>query len=91
VGTGERLGGASWAFVLSLKICFLMDAFFFPSFSANSTGTVDYPSTIQSHNTQAHRIQESGRVFAERILTDAQNDCYWFAVLLEWGALWGEG
>jgi hypothetical protein len=44
-----------------------------------------------SHNTQARRIQESGRVFAERVLTDAQNDCYWFAVLLEWGALWGEG
>jgi hypothetical protein len=40
---------------------------------------------------QARRIQESGRLFAERILTDAQNDCYWFAVLLEWGALWGEG
>jgi hypothetical protein len=40
---------------------------------------------------QARRIQESGRVFAERVLTDAQNDCYWFAVLLEWGALWGEG
>ncbi|KAJ7087520.1 hypothetical protein C8R44DRAFT_893220 [Mycena epipterygia] len=43
-----------------------------------------------THSRQAHRIQESGRVFAERVLTDAQNDCYWFAVMLEWGALWGE-
>ncbi|KAJ6504032.1 hypothetical protein DFH09DRAFT_1440296 [Mycena vulgaris] len=25
----------------------------------------------------ARRIQEAGRVFAERVLTDAQNDCYW--------------
>jgi hypothetical protein len=30
-------------------------------------------------------------VFAERVLTDAQNDGYWFAVLLQWGAHWGEG
>jgi hypothetical protein len=42
-------------------------------------------------HTQARRIQESGRIFAERILTNVQNDCYWFAVLLEWGARWGEG
>ncbi|KAJ7669971.1 glycosyl transferase family 90-domain-containing protein [Mycena polygramma] len=53
----------------------------------------DLPSKIEwarANDAEARRIQESGRVFAERILTDAQNDCYWFAVLLEWGALWGE-
>ncbi|KAJ7915991.1 glycosyl transferase family 90-domain-containing protein [Mycena leptocephala] len=54
----------------------------------------DLPGKIEwarANDGEARRIQESGRVFAERILTDAQNDCYWFAVLLEWGALWGEG
>ncbi|KAJ7915958.1 glycosyl transferase family 90-domain-containing protein [Mycena leptocephala] len=54
----------------------------------------DLPAKIEwarANDGEARRIQESGRVFAERILTDAQNDCYWFAVLLEWGALWGEG
>ncbi|KAJ7911702.1 hypothetical protein B0H13DRAFT_2328082 [Mycena leptocephala] len=45
----------------------------------------------RANDGEARQIQESGRVFAERILTDAHNDCYWFAVLLEWGALWGEG
>ncbi|KAJ7911710.1 hypothetical protein B0H13DRAFT_2328091 [Mycena leptocephala] len=40
---------------------------------------------------EARRMQKPGRVFAECILTDAQNDCFWFAVLLEGGALWGEG
>ncbi|KAJ7757200.1 glycosyl transferase family 90-domain-containing protein [Mycena maculata] len=45
----------------------------------------------RANDGEARRIQESGRVFAEHVLTDAQNDCYWFAVLLEWGALWGEG
>ncbi|KAJ7041646.1 glycosyl transferase family 90-domain-containing protein [Mycena alexandri] len=44
----------------------------------------------RANDAEARRIQEAGRVFAERILTDAQNDCYWFAVMLEWGALWGE-
>ncbi|KAJ7220860.1 glycosyl transferase family 90-domain-containing protein [Mycena pura] len=53
----------------------------------------DLPAKIEwarANDAEAHRIQESGRVFAERILSDAQNDCYWFAVMLEWGALWGE-
>ncbi|KAJ7461187.1 glycosyl transferase family 90-domain-containing protein [Mycena latifolia] len=53
----------------------------------------DLPAKIEwarANDAEAHRIQEAGRVFAERVLTDAQNDCYWFAVLLEWGALWGE-
>ncbi|KAJ7582876.1 glycosyl transferase family 90-domain-containing protein [Mycena floridula] len=36
---------------------------------------------------EAHRIQETGRQFAERVLTDAQNDCYFFLVLLEWARL----
>jgi hypothetical protein len=30
-------------------------------------------------------------VFAERVLTDAQNDCYFSAVMLEWGRLYGMG
>ncbi|KAJ7665004.1 glycosyl transferase family 90-domain-containing protein [Mycena rosella] len=53
----------------------------------------DLPAKIEwarANDEEAHRIQQSGRAFAERVLTDAQNDCYWFAVLLEWGALWGE-
>ncbi|KAF7289046.1 CAP10 domain-containing protein [Mycena chlorophos] len=44
----------------------------------------------RANDAEARRIQESGRVFAERVLSDAQNDCYWFAVMMEWGALWGE-
>ncbi|KAJ7177030.1 glycosyl transferase family 90-domain-containing protein [Mycena filopes] len=54
----------------------------------------DLPEKIRwarANDGEARRIQEAGRVFAERILSDAQNDCYWFAVMLEWGALWGEG
>ncbi|CAK5275152.1 unnamed protein product [Mycena citricolor] len=43
----------------------------------------------QKNDKEAHRIQESGRRFAEDVLTGAQNDCYWFAVMLEWGELWG--
>ncbi|KAJ7583090.1 glycosyl transferase family 90-domain-containing protein [Mycena floridula] len=35
----------------------------------------------------AREIQESGRLFAAEILTDAQNDCYFSAVLLEWARL----
>ncbi|KAF8186581.1 glycosyl transferase family 90-domain-containing protein [Mycena galopus ATCC 62051] len=53
----------------------------------------DLPDKIEwakRNDAEAHRIQETGRVFAEQVLTDAQNDCYWFAVLMEWGALWGE-
>ncbi|KAJ7583088.1 glycosyl transferase family 90-domain-containing protein [Mycena floridula] len=32
----------------------------------------------------ARRIQETGRVFAQEVMNDAQNDCYFAAVLLEW-------
>ncbi|KAJ6628287.1 glycosyl transferase family 90-domain-containing protein [Mycena sp. CBHHK59/15] len=42
-----------------------------------------------AHDDEARRIQEAGRLFAELVLTDDQNDCYWYAVLLEWGTLWG--
>ncbi|KAF7309376.1 CAP10 domain-containing protein [Mycena indigotica] len=44
----------------------------------------------RNNDAEARRIQEAGRIFAEKILTDDQNDCYWFAVMMEWGALWGE-
>lgn len=40
-----------------------------------------------SHDEEAKRIQAAGRGVAERILTDAQNDCYFFAVLLEYARL----
>ncbi|KAJ7583091.1 glycosyl transferase family 90-domain-containing protein [Mycena floridula] len=40
-----------------------------------------------ANDAEAHRIQEAGRQFAERVLTDAQNDCYFIAVLLEWAQL----
>lgn len=41
------------------------------------------------NDAEAHRIQEAGKLFAERVLTDAQNDAYFWLVLLEWGRLWG--
>ena len=40
-----------------------------------------------SHDQEAHRIQEAGRQMAERVLTDRQNDCYFYAVLLEYARL----
>ncbi|KAJ7638350.1 glycosyl transferase family 90-domain-containing protein [Roridomyces roridus] len=39
------------------------------------------------HDNEAHAIQETGQLFAERVLTDAQNDCYFSLVLLEWARL----
>ncbi|KAJ7605071.1 glycosyl transferase family 90-domain-containing protein [Mycena polygramma] len=39
------------------------------------------------HDDEAHAIQQAGQVFAERVLTDGQNDCYFSAVLLEWARL----
>jgi type II secretory ATPase GspE/PulE/Tfp pilus assembly ATPase PilB-like protein len=32
-------------------------------------------------------IQERGREMVTRVMTDAQNDCYFFALLLEWAQL----
>ncbi|KAJ7894576.1 glycosyl transferase family 90-domain-containing protein [Mycena leptocephala] len=40
-----------------------------------------------AHDDEAHAIQQAGQAFAERVFTDAQNDCYFSAVLLEWGRL----
>ncbi|KAJ7758516.1 glycosyl transferase family 90-domain-containing protein [Mycena maculata] len=40
-----------------------------------------------AHEEEAHRIQETGKLFAEHVMTDAQNDCYFAAVLLEWARL----
>ena len=45
----------------------------------------------RAHDDEAKQIAQAGREVAERVMTDAQNDCYYFAVLLEWGRLWGEG
>ncbi|KAJ7577878.1 glycosyl transferase family 90-domain-containing protein [Mycena floridula] len=36
----------------------------------------------------ARRIQETGKLFTEKVMTDNQNDCYFAAVMLEWGRLW---
>lgn len=41
----------------------------------------------EAHVEEARLIQERGRQMAERVVTDAQNDCYFFAVLLEWAQL----
>ncbi|KAF8175911.1 glycosyl transferase family 90-domain-containing protein [Mycena galopus ATCC 62051] len=40
-----------------------------------------------AHDAEARQIQEMGTQFARRVLTDAQNDCYFAAVLLEWARL----
>ena len=37
-----------------------------------------------AHDKEAQAIQQAGQRFAERVLTDAQNDCYFSLVLLEW-------
>ncbi|KAJ7740516.1 glycosyl transferase family 90-domain-containing protein [Mycena metata] len=41
----------------------------------------------RSHDKEAKRIQEAGKEFAERVITDEQNDCYWGMVLIEWERL----
>ncbi|KAJ7114673.1 glycosyl transferase family 90-domain-containing protein [Mycena crocata] len=40
-----------------------------------------------AHDEEARAIQGTGEAFAERVLTDAQNDCYFSLVLLEWNRL----
>ncbi|KAJ7138127.1 glycosyl transferase family 90-domain-containing protein, partial [Mycena epipterygia] len=40
-----------------------------------------------SHDAEARMIQERGREISQRLMTDEQNDCYFFAVLLEWARL----
>ena len=39
------------------------------------------------NDAEARMIQVAGRQFAERVLTNAQNDCYFGLVLLEWARL----
>lgn len=39
------------------------------------------------HDDEARRIQETGKLFVERVVTDSQNDCYFALVLLEWARL----
>ncbi|CAK5284942.1 unnamed protein product [Mycena citricolor] len=48
---------------------------------------VDKIAWAQTHDAEARAIQANGQVFAERVMTDAQNDCYFAAVLLEWSRL----
>lgn len=40
-----------------------------------------------TYDAEARMIQERGREMATRVMTDAQNDCYFFALLLEWAQL----
>lgn len=42
----------------------------------------------RANEAEARRIQETGRLFGEKVLNDAQNDCYFFMVMLEWARLW---
>ncbi|KAJ7636348.1 glycosyl transferase family 90-domain-containing protein [Roridomyces roridus] len=39
------------------------------------------------NDVEARRIQQQGKRFAEEVITDQQNDCYFAAVLLEWARL----
>ncbi|KAJ7134463.1 glycosyl transferase family 90-domain-containing protein [Mycena epipterygia] len=39
------------------------------------------------HDDEARQIQETGKLFTERVMTDSQNDCYFAAMLLEWARL----
>jgi len=41
----------------------------------------------RQNDAEARVIQARGRQFAERVMTDKQNDCYFSAVLLEWARL----
>ncbi|KAF7290524.1 CAP10 domain-containing protein [Mycena indigotica] len=40
------------------------------------------------HEQEARRIQETGKLFADKVMTDAQNDCYMSLLLLEWARLY---
>jgi hypothetical protein len=40
-----------------------------------------------AHPDEARLIQLRGLEMARRVMTDEQNDCYFFAVLLEWARL----
>ncbi|KAF7316323.1 CAP10 domain-containing protein [Mycena indigotica] len=42
-----------------------------------------------THEDEARQIQENGMQFARKVLTDAQNNCYFALVLLEWARLQG--
>jgi hypothetical protein len=39
------------------------------------------------NDVEAERIQEAGKKFAERVIADVQNECYFALVLLEWANL----
>ncbi|KAJ6609309.1 glycosyl transferase family 90-domain-containing protein [Mycena sp. CBHHK59/15] len=40
-----------------------------------------------THQEEARLIQQMGLHFSRKVITDDQNDCYFFAVLLEWARL----
>ncbi|KAJ7069892.1 glycosyl transferase family 90-domain-containing protein [Mycena amicta] len=41
----------------------------------------------RANEAEARRIQETGKLFAQKVMTDDQNDCYFALVLLEWARL----
>ncbi|KAJ7617352.1 glycosyl transferase family 90-domain-containing protein [Roridomyces roridus] len=52
----------------------------------------DLPDKLEwarTHDEEARRIQQAGKEFVERVITDRQNDCYFGLVLLEWAGLQG--
>ncbi|KAJ7799679.1 hypothetical protein B0H14DRAFT_3491349 [Mycena olivaceomarginata] len=52
---------------------------------------VHYIPVLPDLSDLARRIQQAGQEFVERVITDAQNDCYFFLVLLEWARLQSGG
>ena len=48
---------------------------------------VDRIEWARAHDGEAQRIQRAGQEFVERVITDEQNDCYFFLLLLEWARL----
>jgi hypothetical protein len=47
----------------------------------------DLVDRIEWARAETQHIQTMGKEFAERVIADVQNDCYWFLVLLEWARL----
>ncbi|KAJ7638349.1 glycosyl transferase family 90-domain-containing protein [Roridomyces roridus] len=50
----------------------------------------DLPERVEwaiAHDEEAEAIQKAGKEFADRVITDGQNDCYFSLVFLEWARL----
>ncbi|KAF7299174.1 CAP10 domain-containing protein [Mycena indigotica] len=55
--------------------------------SPDLSDLVDKVQWAIDNEAEARRIQETGQLFAEKVMTDDQNDCYFAMVLLEWARL----